>query len=111
MDANCISINDLILEYANNTISKKNNNILLNHLVLCGECRKELVVVLSLAKSVQYQSIEIPEHILVNAFSLITEEDVQISNTSFAQLKSSLGILKHALLTTKKSIKLAIQFI
>ena len=111
MHDECININDLIIEYTNNIISKKNNTILLNHLATCGECRKELVLVLALSQSIKNKSKDVPEIIMENAFSMIPKEEVMVSNNNLDHLKSSLVTLKDVLSTTKKSIRFAIQFI
>ncbi len=111
MNEECININDLIIEYSNNTISKSNNTILLNHLAKCGECRKELALVLALSQSIKSHSKGVPEYIMKNAFSMIAKEEVVESNNNLDHLKSSLVTLKDVLSTTKKSIRFAIQFI
>lgn len=111
MNEECINVNDLIIEYTNNTISKESNNILLNHLAKCPECRKELALILSLSQSIKNQSKDVPEYIMENAFSMIPKEQFMKSNNSLNDLKSSLLTLKDVLITTKKTIRLAIQFI
>lgn len=111
MNEECIYINNLIIEYTNNTITKENNNILLNHLALCSECRKELALVLMLSKTIKNQSKDVPVYIMENAFSLIAKEQIVRSNNSLDDLKSSLITLKDVLSTAKKSIRFAIQFI
>lgn len=111
MNEECMYINDLILDYSNNTISEENNNILLAHLAKCGECRKELALVLEISQSMRNQSKEVPDYIMENAFSMIPKESVLKQNTSLDVLKSTVVTLKDVLSTAKKTIKFAIQFI
>lgn len=85
-------------------------NVIL-HLAKCGECRKELALVLTISKSIKNQTKEVPDYIMGNAFSMIPKESVLKQNTSLDVLKSTVVTLKDVLATTKKSIRLAIQFI
>ena len=101
MNEECMHINDLIIEYSNNTISKENNNILLDHLAKCEECRSELALVLAISLSMRNLSKEVPDYIMENAFSMIPKEEVLKQNTSLDDLKFTFVTLKDVLSTTK----------
>lgn len=107
----CLNINEYIFSYSNNTIKEEDNVILIKHLAICAECRKELALVLSLSKIFLERSKDLPEEIRKDAFAKISEVDNSVSTTSLDDLKSSLVIIKDVLSTTKKSIRLAMQFI
>lgn len=111
MNEECMHINDLIIEYSNNTISKENNNILLDHLAKCEECRKELALILEISQSIRNKTKEVPDYIMKNAFTIISQEEILNPNTSLNDLRSIFVTLKDVLSTTKKTVRLAIQFI
>lgn len=110
MTDKCSNISDYIIAYVNNTINIEKNNILIEHLAICSECRKELAWVLSLSKIVIEESKQVPEDIMESAFSMIYKEENK-QNTSLDELKSTLVTMKDVLSTTRKSIRLAMQFI
>ena len=111
MTDECLNINDHILAYANKTIDVESNKILIKHLSICPKCREELAWILSLSQITLEEFKEVPEDIMKNAFMMISGEGNNKSKTSLDDLKSTLVILRDVLSTTKKSIRLAIQFI
>ena len=111
MTDECLNISEYIFSYSNNTINEEDNIILIKHLAICPECRKELALVLSLSQVILERSNDLPEEIRKNVFAMISEVENSGSASSLDDLKSSLVIIKDVLSTTKKSIRLAMQFI
>ncbi|MFA5524945.1 MAG: zf-HC2 domain-containing protein [Tissierellales bacterium] len=114
MEDKCQHMRDLIIDYVNTNIDESDKIQLVNHLSICPECRKELAMTLKLNMLISSTMSDVPKAIMESAFSLIPRTDETIATDPVAKLKSSLDALKvipYALSATKKSIKLALQFI
>ncbi|WIV12864.1 hypothetical protein [Proteiniborus sp. MB09-C3] len=114
MSEECQSMKDFIVGYINDNINEFDKIKLINHLSICPECRKEFAITLELSKLISNTMKDVPKDIMKGAFSLIPKTDKENVNVTLADLKSALNTLKIipcVLSTTKKSIKLALQFI
>lgn len=110
----CQDMNELIIGYINNNIDELNKIQLLNHLSTCPKCRNELAATLKLNKLISSTMNDVPKVIIESAFFLIPRTDERTTADTITKLKSSLDTLKvipYALSATRKSIKLALQFI
>lgn len=111
MDDRCSIMKDYILEYVQGNIQKEYKIMLIDHLKYCPSCREELAITIKLSELIISQEKEVPKDISNSAFSLIKAKSI---NSTLSNIRASLKPLDYvdqALITTKKSIRLAFQFI
>ncbi|MDR7855616.1 zf-HC2 domain-containing protein [Tissierella sp.] len=114
MTNECLNISDFIIAYINNTISNHDKTTLLEHLADCPDCREELAITIALSQTIAKDMMEVPDDVLESAFNMIAETKGDNSSFKLSDIKSllePLNVIPYALSTTRKSIKLALQFI
>lgn len=113
MDELCETMNELIINYINKDITEEDKLKLMNHLNICSQCRKELALTLNLSQIVSNQIKEVPQEVMDNMFSKIPKEcENESHKTSFMEpYLYARKVISSAISTTKKSIRLALQFI
>lgn len=113
MTKECGAMEDLIIEYMNGKLNSSDKIILFNHISFCSTCRGELAINLEISKTLANMENEIPEDIMKDAFSKVHEFEKEKESNIYSL--ESIGYLRElvfdSISTTKKSIKLAFQYI
>ncbi|NLN15663.1 MAG: hypothetical protein GX185_08695 [Tissierellia bacterium] len=111
MDDRCLMMKDYIIEYVQGSLRDEEKLMLISHLKYCLQCREELAITVKLSRLIISQEKKVPKDIKDTAFSLVKVDN---KNNTLSNIRTSLEPLDQvyqALITTKKSIKLAFQFI
>lgn len=103
---------DCINQYVNKTIDQENKLKLAIHLKECPHCRQELALTIKLQEVLAREMLEVPQELLTKTFTQIEESQLARNNLG-SKIKSTLEpleIVVEILVTTKKSLNLALQF-
>lgn len=107
MQNECIEINQKLDDYLNRRLTPDENGIIIKHLAVCEDCKKEVAFLIKLKNTVKSLVKELPNDIAVSAFDKIPDENSFESILSSSSVFKGFDLIKYAFSEVRKTMDFA----